>query len=73
MALSNANIAETPSNAEIHDGVESSSMAGKNGLEDDLPATFALLSSRAAGEREQNFNTDMQYAEIFMKKVLQLR
>lgn len=48
-------------------------MAGKNGLEDDLPATFSLLSSRAAGEREQNFNTDMQYAEIFMKKVLQLR
>lgn len=48
-------------------------MAGKNGLEDDLPANFALLSSGAAGEREQNFNTDMQPAEIFMKKVLQLR
>lgn len=48
-------------------------MAGKNGLEDDLPATFSLLSSRAAGEGEQNFNTDMQPAEIFMKKVLQLR
>ena len=48
-------------------------MAGKNGLEDDLPANFALLSSGAAGERGQNFNTDMQYAEIFMKKVLQLR
>jgi len=53
--------------------IESSRMAGKNGLEDDLSANFALLSSRAAGEREQNFNTDMQYAEIFMKKVLQLR
>ena len=43
-------------------------MVGRNGLEDDLPANFALLSSGAAGEREQNFNTDMQYAEIFMKK-----
>ncbi len=73
MALSKANIAEMPPKAEIHDGVESSSMAGKNGLEDDLSATFALLSSGAAGEREQNFNTDMQPAEIFMKKVLQLR